>query len=246
MSASIRFFVLGSVPKSFVDRVLGFLRDFLDKTSGEVYLEIYFYGTSREKLLHLESEAVELGVLAVGDFITMHEAWRGWPRIHVDYEKCRDLEDRYLRALVIHEACHAILHGSLEYYMISLDLRELSDLGFDEALKLSYLASTIIKDLDVIEYLLARDMREIVDHYTDFLFERNTDLDCESREDVFQLAKILIPCVYRENCPIERLSPGCQKHSKRVIEILRSFRAKRSRDLSIDTLDLVKILVRTL
>jgi len=98
---------VGEVPRSFVEFVRRVLEHFYTSLRGvEVpeLVEIYIYGSKLDKLLFIEEEARSLGIAAVGDFVTMHEAWRGRPRIHISYEECCSLDRDLLEALLLHEA----------------------------------------------------------------------------------------------------------------------------------------------
>jgi hypothetical protein len=82
----------------------------------------------------LIAEASALGVSVIAFYEVMHEAWRGYPRIHV---ATGTSDARLLR----HEALHALLHGSLDYYIVACP----NDISA-EALQI---ASTVVKDLEV-------------------------------------------------------------------------------------------------
>ena len=196
-------FKVGSVPKDFMDFVSETLNSFYRSLSGlfpPELVEAYVYGSSREKILFLEAEARDLGVIAVGDFITVHEAWRGWPRIHIDYEKCHSLQLEYIKALILHEAAHSVLHGSPLYYMVNIDRKLIEDFGFEYAAKIIYLSSTVVKDLDVHKLLAEHGYRGYVEKYFEFL--RNVqlrDMKCDDVLSFLELAKVLTPCIFLEN-----------------------------------------------
>ena len=204
----IHIFVYGYVPNTFLSTVRNILSEFYTKVSSELpYVEVYVYGSSHGKVAFLESEAREIGVIAVGDFIVMHEAWRGWPRIHIDYEKCKSLDFEYLKALLLHEAAHSILHGSPLYYMISLSKEIVERFGFEEAAKLLYLASTIVKDFDVHRFLIEKGFRRYVELYLRFSLENwGNELRCDNIYELLNTVKVLASCMFIE-CDLNKVLP---------------------------------------
>ena len=228
LGPKVYVFKVGFVPESFVNYVSEALNSFYSSVrvlSLPELVEVYVYGSSREKMLFLEAEARDLGVIAVGDFITVHEAWRGWPRIHVDYEKCRSLQLEYVKALILHEAAHSVLHGSPFYYMVNIDRKLIEDFGFEYAAKIVYLSSTVVKDLDVHKLLVEHGYRDYVGKYLEFL--KNVQLGNMKCDDVLsflELAKVLTPCIFLKNeCRnIEgSLHETCRIMAESIIRILK-------------------------
>ncbi|MEM2527830.1 MAG: hypothetical protein QXG40_00325 [Ignisphaera sp.] len=238
----IKFFVFGNIPRRFIDRVIEISQEFLQRVGCIDYIELYFYSSSREKLMFLESEAVDLGVIAVGDFIVMHEAWRGWPRIHVDFERCSILEEHHLKAIIVHEMCHAVLHGSPLYYIVSFNPAEFPALDPSDAARIIYIASTIVKDFDVYNLLTDMDMYDAIYGYIDFILKNQYDSSlCLGIENIFQLAKILLPCIFVENCPLtNEINRDCIDVANRLLAILSRFKSRRVGDLSTDTISIAK------
>lgn len=220
-------FRVGSVPNSFIDLVLTILKGFynsLRNVSLPEFVEVYVYGTSYEKMMFLEAEARDIGVIVIGDFITVHEAWRGWPRIHIDYEKCNSLEPSYVKALLLHEAAHSVLHGSPLYYLVDIDQQLINSLGFEYAAKTIYLASTVVKDLDVHKFLVEHGYRSYVEKYLEFLVNiQLKDVMCNDVLGTLEFMKILTPCVFLKNkcMSIRRaLHRDCRSLIKEVIKAL--------------------------
>lgn len=243
-STYVKWFVVGNVPNDFVYKVLGIVKDFIEKVDGVDYLEIYFYGSSQQKILFIESEAIDLGVIAVGEFIAMHEAWRGWPRIHIDYEKCNKLRDNHLRSVVVHEISHAILHGSPIYYSVVFQLSDIPELSLEDVARLLYIATTIVKDMDVHEFLIESGMGGLVEDYGDFIAEQYKGLECGNIEDILNLVKALTTCIYTSQCKLLRtINNSCIDIANRVIGMLKEFREARSKIFQEDTRLLVKMLL---
>ena len=226
----IYVFKVGSIPGSFIDLISATLNGFyrsLKFLSLPEFVEVYVYGTSYEKMVFLEAEARDMGVIVIGDFITVHEAWRGWPRIHVDYEKCHSLEPGYVKALLLHEAAHSVLHGSPLYYLVDIDQQLIDSLGFEYAAKTIYLASTVVKDLDVHRFLVEHGYRSYVEKYLEFLVNTQLkDIECSDILGTLQLMKILTPCIFLENkcIDIERnLHEDCRSLVREIIKTLEQF-----------------------
>lgn len=239
--AHVKYFVVGDVSKDFIDKVLSIIKKFLEIVDSIDYLEVYIYGFTEYKLSFLESEALELGVMVVGDFVAMHEAWRGWPRIHVDYEKCSSISDEYLEAVIVHEVSHAILHGSPVYYSIAITVEKLPELNYEELAKAIYVATTVVKDIDVHEFLTRVSMVNIVKNYMEFSIKQLSELNCRNIDEVLQLAKTLAPCIFVNRCEVIRniVPNSCRNTIDKILNILNRFKNIKTGDLSLDTVVLI-------
>jgi len=217
----IRIEVVGEVPEGFVRLVEETLRRFYDRIGGPPLVEVYIYASRALKLAHIEELASRYGIAVVGDFITMHEAWSGWPRIHVDYEQCSKLDRRYVEALLIHEAAHSVLHGSPIYYVVDVPPEAY---GNPAEMALIYAASTIVKDMDVYSLLAQSGLREYIEAYSDFVSEHQLEDRCSNQFEVFMLAKLLVPCLYIERCrPTDELR-NCRGVATRLLGVLAAMR----------------------
>ena len=102
------------IPEEFVNLVLGTLATALDRIKDEDghYIELYIYSDEYEyiRISGLEHPNI---------YFVMHEAYLGWPRIHIIYSLCRAIEHEVLEAGLIHEAIHAAIHGSPKYYIMT-------------------------------------------------------------------------------------------------------------------------------
>lgn len=106
-------------------------------------------------------EKAELGITSGGEseFLATHEAWRGFPRIHVRLERIRDLTEEVVRGLVQHEIAHALLHGRPEFYQFRFSeaLRQAgrsAGLDFQMLQQLVFLLAVAVKDEDVVRFLV--------------------------------------------------------------------------------------------
>ncbi len=188
----------GGVPRGFADLVERILRSFYEsvRAEGPLFVEVLIYGRGVEPLELLQAEAAELGVRVLGGYPVSHEAWMGWPRIHVDYGRCSGLDPGLLEALLVHEAAHSVLHGSRSYYALRVGGELLDLLGPRYALAALYLASTAVKDLEVHGYLVGAGFREHVERYAEYAVSEAGDLECSDLLEVLALAKLASPCLY--------------------------------------------------
>ena len=124
-------------------RVVTVLRRVYERVGGGGYAELHLYPSRWEMEAALLEEARERGVRVDAVFPVMHEAWTGLPRIHVAPSELEGLGEAG-EAFLVHEAFHSVLHGSLEYYMVSLP-----PASSDEEWVAAYIAATSLKDLEV-------------------------------------------------------------------------------------------------
>ena len=121
---------------------------------------ITIWKSSGELATFYKQEKKELNVVAgeETDFLATHEAWRGFPRIHVCEEKVKEVAPAVLRGVLHHEIGHALHHGSPEFYTFRFSSR-LRDAGTACGLELPllqqcvYFLSVAVKDYDVVKWL---------------------------------------------------------------------------------------------
>ena len=65
---------------------------------------------------HHEKEGLGIVTGEESDFLATHEAWRGYPRIHICHERVKGVQDPVIEGVLHHEIGHAVLHGSMEFY----------------------------------------------------------------------------------------------------------------------------------
>ncbi len=147
-------------------------RDVLDiilKTFNEIFnvvgeptlgmVEVYIFESDSGFKSSILMEAGKAGISSVVDlgFPVIHQCWTGIPKIFVSVERLSRYDEDLQRAMIEHEAGHAILHGSLEYYIVNVPNWFRSSIGNEDlALKLVYLASIAVKDSEVTELLAKR------------------------------------------------------------------------------------------
>jgi len=110
------------------------------RVEGPGYVELHLYPGRAVMEANLSRLALEAGVAVDAEYVLVHEAWAGVPRIHVPLEA---LSGDFFEAMLGHEGVHSVLHGGLEYYMVEPP-------GHDAAgLLAAQLAATAVKDLEV-------------------------------------------------------------------------------------------------
>lgn len=124
-------------------------------------LKILVYHRLDELQDFFRKEKEALGIVSEGEteFIAIHEAWRGYPRIHICSERIKNLPETVVRGAVQHELAHAILHGRTEFYTFRFSRQLVSAgeaLGLDIQLmqQCVYLLSIALKDGEVISRLV--------------------------------------------------------------------------------------------
>ena len=144
-------------------------------TAGPPFLCITIWKRIEELQSFYRQEKEELEVVTGEDteFLATHEAWRGYPRIHICHERVKDLPDALLRGVLHHEISHAVLHGTPEFYTFRYSNR-LQETGRPCGLDLPllqqcvYLLSIAVKDHDVVTFLagigLAQGQLALIEH----------------------------------------------------------------------------------
>ncbi len=143
--------------------------------TGSPYLQITIWKKIKELQSFYQREKEELGVVTGEDaeFLATHEAWRGYPRIHICQERVKNISDAVLQGVLHHEISHAVLHGTPEFYTFrySNKLQEAGQTcGLDLGLlqQCVYLMSIAIKDHDVVTWLsgigLAQGQLALIEH----------------------------------------------------------------------------------
>jgi len=192
--------IVGNVDPRTLESILQPLRDVYCVTNVDAYVELVVYGSRSEKLARLEREARELGVVAFGDFKTLHEAWRGYPRIHVSLEDLADLSEDVVKALVAHEAMHSVLHGTLASYLVYIPPqmieRAIDGSYLEKLYAVTYLLASAIKDLEVHREMKRRGLVKYLELYARFCDEQLRSTCCKpgcSAVEIANALKLLTP-----------------------------------------------------
>ena len=207
MGVRIKLVSVGRVPNGFKSGVESILREFYARASTKyrvpIIVEVVVYGSTDLLLSSLVSEASSLGVSIISIYPVMHEAWRGLPRIHVNYEECSKLPESVLKAMLVHEAAHSVLHGDVRAYMLSLPFLSASE----SLLKAAYMASTAVKDYEVSRLLAdigyVDELRSYIQYYAGELAKAS----CDDPFSALEALKLLAPAVVLGEKPV--VGEGC-------------------------------------
>ena len=149
--------------REFAEQIRLWAEELMDSLTGEALPErvsIRLYHLIDELRTFFQQEKKALGVISEGEeeFIATHEAWRGYPRIHLCRERIKDLCETVVRGAVQHELAHAMLHGKPEFYTFRFSrhlITEGTTVGLDMQLlqQFAYLLSIALKDVEVVRKL---------------------------------------------------------------------------------------------
>ena len=163
MQTSIEIHCSENTDSKFAGQIRLWAEEIVGSLAGEAapkLLSIRIYRLIDELRLFFRREKEALGVVSEGEteFIATHEAWRGYPRIHICSEQIKNLSRIVVQGAVQHELAHAILHGTLEFYTFRYSRHLIAagkTLGFDMQLlqQLVYLISIALKDAEVVRKL---------------------------------------------------------------------------------------------
>jgi hypothetical protein len=163
MTTMIETILMGRVEESFLLEVQKWAKVVMDKAGPGMApdrISVYLWEKEKDYQEFDLREKAELGVVT-GDetgFLATHEAWRGYPRIHLSLEKVGSIPEGIIQGVIQHEIGHALLHGKPEFYqfLFSQGLQQTAGLrGLDLPLlqQLVYLLSVALKDEEVIRWL---------------------------------------------------------------------------------------------
>jgi hypothetical protein len=109
----------------------------------------------------LAAEHTELGIASpLGtEFLALHDAWRGVPRITVCRERLAEVSQLVSLGAIRQQVAHSILHGSPEYYTFKFS-RSLVEKSQERGLapvalqQLLYFVAIAVKDYEVVRLLV--------------------------------------------------------------------------------------------
>ena len=222
--------LMGKVEESFLLEVQKWAREVIGKTGpGMAPDHISVYLWEKEKIFQEFDlrEKAELGVVT-GDesnFLATHEAWRGYPRIHISLEKIRGIPEEVIQGVVQHEIGHALLHGKPEFYrfLFSEPLQETArSRGLDLPLlqQLVYLLSVALKDEEVIWQLNRWGLGLCQNRLLEYLIEDTGEEEqaWEMIKDLPALRKIAWAVFLKTLLPIETLAGSGDPEASLLID----------------------------
>ncbi len=163
MTAQIEIVPYDGMNKGFLSQIQTWVKNVLeraDPSSTPPYLRLTIWKNIKALQGFYDQEKEDLGIVTgeESDFLATHEAWRGYPRIHICHERVKGVQDAVIEGVLHHEIGHALFHGSMEFYTFKFTdrLQEAARLnGFDLHLlqQCVYFLSIAIKDWEVIQWL---------------------------------------------------------------------------------------------
>ncbi|HSO72486.1 MAG TPA: hypothetical protein VLR91_07555, partial [Thermodesulfobacteriota bacterium] len=105
MKTAINIIPQGIVDQSFSVKVRPWAEEVIEKTEPRTapdQISIYLWGREKDFQKFDAREKAQLGVFSNGesDFLATHEAWRGFPRIHISMEKIRGISGEVVQGVV--------------------------------------------------------------------------------------------------------------------------------------------------
>ncbi len=163
MTAQIEIVPYDGMNKGFLSQIQTWVKNVLeraDPSSTPPYLRLTIWKNIKALQEFYDQEKEDLGIVTgeESDFLATHEAWRGYPRIHICHERVKGVQDSVIEGVLHHEIGHALFHGSMEFYTFKFTdrLQEAARFnGFDLHLlqQCVYFLSIAIKDWEVIQWL---------------------------------------------------------------------------------------------
>ncbi len=163
MGTQIQMVPHEEVDEGFLTQVRTWVNEVLEieeTPSSPPYLSVSIWKTMEKYQDFYQREKKNLGIVTgeETDFLATHDAWMGYPRIHICQERLMGVDGRIVQAVIHHETGHALHHGAPEFYTFRFSNR-LREVGRLHSLDLPllqqcvYLLSVAIKDQDVILWL---------------------------------------------------------------------------------------------
>ena len=167
--------------EAWAARVEVWAREVLQQAQIPPFVTITLWRASRELEDFYRKEKEQLGIVSDDEgFLATHEAWRGYPRIHLCQERLDGVPPEVARGAIQHELAHAALHGSREFYTFRFT-RELQDAaagcGMDFAMlrQCVYFLSIAVKDGDATQWLAQVGLGSGQRALLDFLLSETDD-----------------------------------------------------------------------
>jgi hypothetical protein len=151
------------VDETFSTQIQKWTKEVLDKAeypSVSAYLRLMIWKTLEKFHVFYRKEKEELGVVTgeEADFLATHDAWRGYPRIHICQERVKGIPRGVVQGTMHHEIGHAFHHGRTDFYTFRFSI-SLQQAGHSHGLNLAllqqcvYFLSIAIKDQEVVQWL---------------------------------------------------------------------------------------------
>ncbi|MCX8205130.1 MAG: hypothetical protein N3H31_05715 [Candidatus Nezhaarchaeota archaeon] len=196
---------LGEVEEAEVTAMLTTLRRLYDAVEEPPLLVYLVIASDRARFSSLLAYLHDLwGVKSSPSFEGLeatHDAYAGAPRLIACLEPLKALPSEVVEGIVLHEAAHTILHGSLEAY--SAPRRVLEEaarlMGPEHAFNLAYLTATAVKDYEASKLLISLGFHREAKAHVLYLLSRREglkeewELSLKLNIPLLHLAEVLKP-----------------------------------------------------
>ncbi len=159
----LQFTIYGDVPDSFWQELRRQFEECYQRlpTSDLEMVQVCLLDTVKRLRQFLAVDHTELGISSpLGtEFLALHDAWRGVPRITICYERLAQVPHLVSLGAIRQQVAHSILHGSPAYYVFTLT-RSLVEKGQERSLssialqQLLYYVAIAVKDYEVVNLLV--------------------------------------------------------------------------------------------
>jgi len=163
MSERIRIVCLEAVEEAFLTQIRSWANEVLERTSFPdslpiLHLMVWKNMDKYQEFCRSEKDALGVVTGEETEFLATHDAWRGYPRIHICQERLTGVPNSVTQGVIHHEIAHALNHGALEFYTFTFSkgLQEAArSYGMDMPLlqQCVYFLSVAIKDREVVQWL---------------------------------------------------------------------------------------------
>ena len=160
----IQLAIHGDVPDSFWQELKQQLEECYQRLPASELeaVQVRLLDTLKRLRQLLAAEHAELGITGPlgAEFLALHDAWRGVPRITVCRERLAEVPQLVGLGAIRQQVAHSILHGAPEYYVFTLS-RDLVGKGQERGLapaalqQLLYYVAIAVKDYEVVRLLFA-------------------------------------------------------------------------------------------
>jgi hypothetical protein len=159
----LQFTIHGDVPNSFQQEMRHQLEECYRRLpiSGLEVVQVRLLDTVQRLREFLAAEHAELSIAGpIGEeFLALHDAWHGLPRITLCHERLAEVPHLVGLGAIRQQVAHSILHGSPEYYVFKLS-RNILEKGRERGLapvalqQLLYYVAIAVKDYEVVRLLV--------------------------------------------------------------------------------------------
>jgi len=163
MSERIQIACPEMIDEGFLTQIRYWANEVLERTSftksvAPLHLMVWKNMDKYQAFSRSEKDALGVVTGEETEFLATHDAWRGYPRIHICQERLIGIPGSIIQGVIHHEIAHALNHGTLEFYTFTFS-KELQEAAQSHGLDMSllqqcvYFLSVAIKDREVVQWL---------------------------------------------------------------------------------------------